>query len=252
MGISGGRQVRVSATWPPFRALPPYLGGKRRLVRPLFGLLAEALPKDGWRGLAFIDPFLGGGSVSLFAKGQGFRVVCNDLAQRSAVVGRALIANSSTLLALPDIATLLCQPRPGYPTLAQERYSPGVFPKGHAKLLDRVLHNVRALDEPKRSLAQLLAVKWALRIQPMSMLRGTDARAAADGDYDRVSSRRLGHYMNGNRLLTGQAWQELSQDVSGWHHDRPSDRLEPASAAPSSAPCEHKWRGDDVKATQAV
>ena len=48
----------------------------------------------------------------------------------------------------------------------------------------------------------LLIIKLVLRCQPMSMLRGTDARAAATGDYDRVSPRRLGHYLKAGELLT--------------------------------------------------
>ena len=39
----------------------------------------------------------------------------------------------------------------------------------------------------------------------MSMLRGTDARAAASGDYDRVSPRRLGHYLRSERYLRFEA-----------------------------------------------
>jgi hypothetical protein len=73
--------------WNQFRALPAYFGGKRRLVRLIFAALNTVVPRPKWSGLRFVDPFLGGGSVSLFAKAQGFRVACNDLAFRSALVG---------------------------------------------------------------------------------------------------------------------------------------------------------------------
>ncbi|GAF75848.1 unnamed protein product, partial [marine sediment metagenome] len=49
---------------------------------------------------------------------------------------------------------------------------------------------------------------------PMSMLRGTDARAAFEGDLDRVSSRRLGHYLKGSGLLTREAWLSLADEVN--------------------------------------
>jgi adenine-specific DNA methylase len=92
------------------RALPAYLGGKRRLCAVIFALLGQAIEQDQWRGTTFVDPFLGGGSVSLYAKASGFRVICNDLALRSAAVGHALIANSSVRLTRVDVAAVLREP----------------------------------------------------------------------------------------------------------------------------------------------
>ena len=48
----------------------------------------------------------------------------------------------------------------------------------------------------------------------MSMLRGTDARAAATGDYDRVSPRRLGHYLKASELLTPAGAWRLAGEVN--------------------------------------
>lgn len=200
--------------WPAQRALPAYLGGKRRLAPVIFALLQEAVPVERWPGLTFIDPFLGGASVSLFAKGHGFRVVCNDLALRSAAIGRALIENSTVQLSEGDLIALLRQPHEPYPTVAAERYYPSVLPLAHAALLDRCLHNLRSFAEPKRSLAILLLLKWTLRIQPMSSLTGTDASAAYGGDLDRVSSRRLGHYLKRDRLLEAPSWRALVCEVN--------------------------------------
>ena len=197
-----------------YRALPPFLGGKRKLVNLIFSALAKAVPRSDWRCLRFIDPFLGGGSVSLFAKARGFHVVCNDLALRSVAVGRALIVNGSVTFDPGDLAALLKKPPGPYGRTAEERYSPVVLPRRHAVLLDRALQNLKVFSEPKRSLAILLLIKWVLRIQPMSMLRGTDARAAFEGDLDRVSPRRLGHYLNGERLLMPQAWFSLAAEVN--------------------------------------
>jgi hypothetical protein len=144
--------------------------------------------------MTFIDAFLGGGSVSLFAKLHGFRVVCNDLALRSAAIGQAFIANGSVTLDRSDVALLLREPAVTYPHVAGERYVPSVFSHEHAQLIDRVLWwaTTDYFPEPKGSLALVLLIKWILRVQPMSMLRGTDARAAFSGDYDRVSPRRVG------------------------------------------------------------
>ena len=48
----------------PYGALPPYLGGKRRLAPLIFALLAETRPRASWPGLAFLDPCCGGGAVA--------------------------------------------------------------------------------------------------------------------------------------------------------------------------------------------
>ena len=197
-------------------ALPAYLGGKRQLCPVLFALLGEAIEHDRWHGTTFVDPFLGGGSVSLYAKAAGFRVLCNDLALRSTVVGRALIANSSVRLTQADVAAVLREPSERYPRLAEQEFCPGVFSREHAQPVDRALYwlHARQIPEPRRSLLTLLLVKWILRLQPMSMLRGTDARAAAGGDYDRVSPRRVGHYLRSRELLAPAAWWALAREVN--------------------------------------
>ena len=199
-----------------FEALPAYLGGKRRLCPVVFALLAEVVDRHEWRRMTFVDAFLGGGSVSLQAKALGFRVVCNDLALRSAVVGRALIANNSVRLTQADVAALLQEPAGAFPRTAEETFCPAVFADEHARPIDRALYWLQSelFSEPRRSLLTLLLVKWMLRLQPMSMLRGTDARAAAGGDYDRVSPRRVGHYLHSRRLLAPSAWWQLAQQVN--------------------------------------
>lgn len=200
--------------WPPFRALPAYLGGKRRLSPLIFSLLSSVVPRASWSNRTFIDAFLGAGSVSLRAKSLGFRVVCNDLALRSAAVGRAVIENSSTTLSLSDLLVLLSFGDRARVGRAEERYCPSVFSRGHARLLDRALNNLPRFEEPKRSLLTLLTIKWCLRIQPMSMLRGTDARHAFGGDLDAVSPRRVGHYLSSRQLLRKEAWLRLVAEVN--------------------------------------
>jgi 16S rRNA G966 N2-methylase RsmD len=204
----------LRGTWPPFQALPAYYGGKRRLCNLIFGLLATRIPPPDWPGRTFLDPFLGAGSVSLFAKARGFHVIANDLALRSAATGRALIGNSAATLQPADVAALLRAPVGPYPRIAEAHYTPSVFGLAHAQLADRVLFNLNQQPEPDRSLATLLLVKWLLRVQPMSGLRGTDARAAFEGDLDRVSPRRLAHYLDSVRLLEPEAWFSLAREVN--------------------------------------
>ena len=77
-----------------FDALPPYLGGKRRLAPLILADLAAELPPVEWPGASFCDPMCGGGAVALAAKAQGFEVYASDRARRGAIVAAALIANS--------------------------------------------------------------------------------------------------------------------------------------------------------------
>ena len=66
-----------------------------------------------------MDPSLGRGSVSLFAKTQGFLVLSNDVAFRSTAIGRALIANGSEILAPGHVVALLQEPFDDYPRRAE-------------------------------------------------------------------------------------------------------------------------------------
>src|SRR5713101_6984270 len=95
-----GRRLKM------WSALYPYLGGKRRLCPLIFREIDRILPRRTWRDLTFLDGFLGGGSVSLYAKAQGFRVVAMDIAERAITIGRALIENSRVRLTKEDVIRL--------------------------------------------------------------------------------------------------------------------------------------------------
>ncbi len=142
-----------------FRALPSYAGGKRRLLGAIF----KSFPSPDEAPL-FIDSFLGGGSVSLYAKARGYKVRCNDSAKRSHIVGKALIENSHVQLDYDDLVRLsMPVDKPGY---AETHLAPDVFPVEHARYLDIFLANARQLEGAKRWLALLLVVKYALRLRP--------------------------------------------------------------------------------------
>ena len=79
-----------------FNAFLPYFGGKRKLCPVIFSHIDKYLPREEWTGAVFVDALLGGGATSLYAKAQGFRVIANDIAERSYIVGKALIENSIT------------------------------------------------------------------------------------------------------------------------------------------------------------
>src|SRR5712692_8264829 len=88
-------------------SLLPYLGGKRRLVPTILRIINGIVPRRLWRGRTFLDAFLGGGSVSLGAKAQGFRVIATDIAERSIVVGEALVENCRVRLVREDVLRLV-------------------------------------------------------------------------------------------------------------------------------------------------
>ncbi len=147
--------------WNPLQALVPYFGGKRRLLGQIFKHLPG--PKDA---RTFVDAFLGGGSVSLFAKARGYRVVCNDSALRSHIVGRALIENDRVALTSVDV-TRLFTANGSESHFIEETFAPDVVTTPHAKFLDTAFANAREAQGTKKWLLLLLLVKYVLRMRPM-------------------------------------------------------------------------------------
>src|SRR5437867_3098157 len=158
-------------------ALPPYLGGKRRLCPLIFREVDRVLPRRAWRDLAFLDGFLGAGSASLYAKAQGFRVVATDIAARAITVGQAVIANSRVRLSREDVLRLLA-PRSGPPGRVEAQFVPSVFTANVGRFLDAALDAAQTKDVAKAALLRLLAIRVALLSHPMSQIRpGTAHRA---------------------------------------------------------------------------
>src|SRR5437867_12796944 len=131
-------------------ALPPYLGGKRRLCPLIFREVDRVLPRRAWRDLAFLDGFLGGGSVSLYAKAQGFKVVATDIAERSITIGRALIENSRVRLMREDVLRLAA-PSDVAPGRIERDYAPSTFTREQARFLDRVLATAAETTDPAKA-----------------------------------------------------------------------------------------------------
>ena len=113
----------------------------------------------------FVDAFLGGGSVSLFAKARGYRVICNDVALRSHIVGKALIENDRAVLGREDVVRLFTGEDDE--RFVEEHFSPDVVTTQHARFLDTALPVARGAPGVKRWLLLLLLVKYVLRMRPM-------------------------------------------------------------------------------------
>lgn len=138
-----------------FNGLPPYPGGKRRLAAWIFAHLAQHVPAREWAQLTFLDAFLGGGAVSLYAKAQGFQQIhANDWSHRSQVVGQALLLNQSQTLSKADwfqIASLV-------PTgLLAQSFTPHTFSTRHVGLLEQISEAAQNTKDPiHKSLYHLL------------------------------------------------------------------------------------------------
>lgn len=176
-----------------FQALPPYAGGKRRLVPAIFGLIDSICPRASWPGLIFSDAFMGGCSVALTAKALGFgRVVANDLATRSVIVGRALLENSTATLTPLDVLQLFQASAAGCSRNGDllER-----LPAPLAEFLASAWTHVQSCPPPKDDLARLLLIRWVLSFFPMGLPSATDSWRVRDRDFDHISYRRLDHYL---------------------------------------------------------
>ena len=147
--------------WNRLGALPPYFGGKRKLL----GQIIKHVPTPV-EAPVFVDAFLGGGSVSLFAKARGYRVVCNDVALRSVIVGKALVENDRVTLGAEDV-TRLFQANGNGGDFIERHYAPDVVTTRHARFLDTAFANARAAVGTKKWLLLLLLVKFVLRMRPM-------------------------------------------------------------------------------------
>jgi site-specific DNA-adenine methylase len=176
--------------WRAFEALPPYFGGKRRLCPRIFKEISRVIPRERWASLRFVDPFLGGGAVSLYAKARGFAVSCSDIAERSAIIGRALIANDSVRLECEDVIRLFI-PQPDAGDYMQSRAAPDHVTPEAARFLDNAWAAAAAFaDETKRALAQLLLLKYLFWLRPHSRFSSPNAfnRPFLERRYDDIKA----------------------------------------------------------------
>lgn len=148
-----------------YHALPSYFGGKRKLVPWIFGTLATVIPPEKWPEHRFLDAFLGGGSVSLFAKAQGFQqILANDWSDRSQIIGKALLENQRIQLSREDTLRLTQPLAEGLqPGFVESTFCPSVFSTRHARLLDGALYQINQVqNSTRRSL--LLLLLWHLTL----------------------------------------------------------------------------------------
>ena len=205
------RSRRKLAIW---SALPPYLGGKRRLCPLIFREIDRVVPRRLWSGLTFLDAFLGGGSVSIGAKAQGFKVIATDIAERSIVVGQALIENTRVRLTQEDVLRLLA-PRTGPPGRVERDFTPSVFTANVGRFLDAAFETAeQTRDTAKAALLRLLAIRVALLAHPMSQVRPGTVYRATTGEWEGITPSCLYHYVDGFRLTTPAKLWNLAQQIN--------------------------------------
>jgi len=102
----------------------------------IFARLSEYIPTRDWFQLTFLDAFLNGGAVSLYAKSQEFQqILGNDWSDRSQIVGHALLRNQSAILHEADWRIIAgCEPTGEI----RADFSPHTFSSRHADLLVQI------------------------------------------------------------------------------------------------------------------
>jgi 16S rRNA G966 N2-methylase RsmD len=196
-------------------ALPPFNGGKRRLAGLIFGAIDRVVPRAAWPSLTIVDGFLGGGSIALYAKAQGFRrVVGIDIARRSVVVGEALIANSRVRLTQDDVTRVLA-PTDGGPGSVERALVPDAFTQSQARVIDNALALASEAGEPaKAALLRLLAIRIALAAHPFSYARRGTMGKMTSGEYESITPSALPQYVRGLRLASfAQVW-DLAERIN--------------------------------------
>jgi 16S rRNA G966 N2-methylase RsmD len=195
--------------------LPPFNGGKRRLAGLIFGAIDRVVPRAIWPSLTFVDGFLGGGSVSLFAKAQGFgRVIGVDIARRSVIVGEALIANSRVRLTQDDVTRVLA-PRADGPGLVERELVPDAFTASQARVIDNALALASGSpDAAKAALLRLLAIRIALAAHPFSYARRGTIGKMTTGEFESITPSALPQYVRGLRLATLPQLWELAERIN--------------------------------------
>jgi len=134
-----------------FDGLVPFYGGKRRLAKYI-------LPHI--KGEVVADVFMGGGAVSLACKSAGKKVIANDIAYRSKIVGEAIIKNGKVHLSCEDVYSLFLPVKSEM--FVSEHFIPKFFTSETGKFLDLAFANARKRSSPKKELLEFVLYKFIM------------------------------------------------------------------------------------------
>jgi len=160
----------------------------------IFSHIAKHIPRDKWPGMTFVDAFLGSGAVSLYAKAQGFRVVANDVAERSVIAGQALIENNDRLITDYDLYKFFNDNNDNS-RFIQFSLVPKVFTVRHAMFLDKAFSNAR------KPIDKYLLLKYIFTIRPYSKFSSPNAFniPLEEGRYDEIKNTYTKHIADNMR-----------------------------------------------------
>jgi site-specific DNA-adenine methylase len=201
--------------WRGFEATIPYFGGKRKLCPRIFKEIARVYPREAWSKLGLVDPFLGGGAVSLYGKANGFAITCGDIAERSALIGEALIQNDSVMLGEDDLLRLFVSAE-GNRHVIERSYVPDCFTEATARFLDNAFAAADGVaDKTRRSLLRLLLLKYIFWMRPHSKFSSPGAfnRPFAEGRYDDIKAT-YKHAIAANASHPLPALRSLAKDIN--------------------------------------
>jgi len=142
-----------------FRALPGYFGGKQKLVGTIF--------KYAPTKTRFLDAFMGGGSVSLYAKLRGHDVIANDHSFFSEIVGRAIIENNGVKLSASEVWRAIgigVKEEPAFNSEIESKFDELFLPTDQV-VLKSLIRAGHENTGPKKWLLLLLALKYSLAMQ---------------------------------------------------------------------------------------
>ena len=159
--------MAVAAAENQTSAFPPtrYQGSKRKLLPALAGVF-ECLDFD-----TALDAFGGTGAVSYLLKAMGKRVTYNDVYQFNHKIGRALVANAATRLAL-DEASALLRRTPGrtYRRVIARNFAGTFFPPVENRWIDVVTQNILAMPAGfRRDIAHFALFQACLVKRPYNL-----------------------------------------------------------------------------------
>jgi len=180
----------------------------------IFREIDRIVPRRRWPELTLLDAFLGGGSVSLYGKAQGFKVIATDIAERSIVIGKALIENSRVRLLREDVLRLLTDGKASAGRV-ESTMAPAIFTKEQARFIDTALQVASESQDPsKAALVRLLTMRMALLCHAYSQVRKGTIHRVTTGEFESITESAAYHYIDGLRLATpGKLW-ELAQQIN--------------------------------------
>lgn len=143
-----------------YHALMAYFGSKIKIVPYIFQHLPK--PKKG-ETIKFLDPFMGGGSVSMYAKQLGYEVTGGDISYRASITGQALIANDKEQI--PPLPVLMAAKK--YERFVHEHYGDRFF-FTVTETLDRLREGIKKRGD--KPIEMMLYMKLLTYYMPFGML----------------------------------------------------------------------------------